>query len=268
MTEPVFVTDPVIVVEPVRVRVPYPEGVIDLVGSSVSFKGLVRVVVYVKEFVYDLEFVSVKDVVPDRSEVPETVGVRVERLEAVWDVLPVDDPVGEEDAVEVLVNWAVARAPSNLRLGWFVLVPLDDDVDEIDLETEIVFTLDLELTAPVEEPLEEAVDDFVKGGVAVCLGSTLRDSIDDTVLTEVLEYDEFPDWLPCAENVRDPLDDAVVLRDRVGTVEVVCDTVEDLVLRFVREFVLVAEEDRDDKEDRDSVWIALLERLLIAVRVA
>ena len=83
MTEPVFVTDPVIVVEPVRVRVPYPEGVIDLVGSSVSFKGLVRVVVYVKEFVYDLEFVSVKDALLDRSEVPETVGVRVERLEAV-----------------------------------------------------------------------------------------------------------------------------------------------------------------------------------------
>lgn len=54
-----------------------------------------------------------------------------------------------------------------------------------------------------------------------------------------------------AEDVRDPLDDAVVLRDREGLEEVVWDAVEDLVLRLVGEFVGTAELERDDKEDRE-----------------
>jgi len=59
----------------------------------------------------------VKDVLPDRRDVPETVGVRVERREAVSELLPVEDPVGDEDPVEVRVGWAVAKTPSNRMLG-------------------------------------------------------------------------------------------------------------------------------------------------------
>jgi hypothetical protein len=112
---------------------------------------------------------------------------------------------------------------------------------------------DLESNLPVEEPLEDAVDDLVPRGTAVCLGSTLCESIDDAVLTEVFEPVGYTDSLPCAENVREPLEDAVVLRDRVGTVEVDGEGVLDLVLRLVDVSVGTAEEDRDGKEDLESV---------------
>jgi hypothetical protein len=46
----------------------------------------------------------VKDALPDRRDVPDTVDVRVERREAVSELLPVEDPVGEEDPVDVRVD--------------------------------------------------------------------------------------------------------------------------------------------------------------------
>jgi len=47
--------------------------------------------------------------------------------------------------------------------------------------------MDLESNPPVCDPLEDAVDDLVRGGIAVSLGSTLSESIDEAVLTEVFE---------------------------------------------------------------------------------
>jgi len=37
--------------------------------------------------------------------------------EAVSELLPVEDPVGEEDPVDVRVDWADAKMPNNLTLG-------------------------------------------------------------------------------------------------------------------------------------------------------
>jgi hypothetical protein len=133
------------------------------------------------------------------------------------------------------------------------LDPLDEDVVEIDLESELVFTLDLESNPPVEEPLEDAVDDFVRGGTAVCLGNTLSEDIDEAVLTEVFESVGCTDWLPCAEIVRDPLDDAVVLRERVKVVEPVCCIVETIEPVPLTDPVGIAEDDLEFNADRESV---------------
>jgi len=104
VTEFVFVTVPVIDADLDRDRVVHPEVVIDLVGARVPFNSLVCVVVYVNEFVYDPEDVNVKEVLLDLSGVVEPLDDFVRIREAECEVLPDEDPVEEEDAVEVRVD--------------------------------------------------------------------------------------------------------------------------------------------------------------------
>jgi len=116
--------------------------------------------------------------------------------------------------------------------------------------------------------LEDAVDDFVRGGAAVWPGFTLPVKNDDPVLTEVLEPVGFTDWLPCAENVLDPLVDDVILLERVEAIEPVCCIVETTDFVVCKDPVDNAEEVLEFNDDRESDWTAVLEVLLAPVRVA
>jgi hypothetical protein len=144
VTEFVFVTVPVIDVDIERDRVVHPDVVIDVVGALVPLNSLVCVVVNVNEFVYDPEDVNVKEVLLDLSGVLEPLDDFVRIREAECDVLPEEDPVDEEDAVEVRVDRTVERTPNNRIVGRLVFDPVAEDVEEIDIESETVVRTELE----------------------------------------------------------------------------------------------------------------------------
>jgi len=144
VTEFVFVTVPVIDADLDRDRVVHPEVVIDIVGARVPFNSLVCVVVNVNEFVYDPEGVNVKEVLLDLIGVLEPLDDFVRIREAECVVHPEEDPVEEEDAVEVRVDRNVERTPNNRIVGRLDFDPVCEDVEEIDLESETVVRADLE----------------------------------------------------------------------------------------------------------------------------
>ena len=77
------------------------EVVPDTLGNAVPFNGLVCVVVYVNVFVYDTDVVNVNEVLFVLIDVDEPVTDLVRIREPELDVLPEDEPVEEEEDVDI-----------------------------------------------------------------------------------------------------------------------------------------------------------------------